>query len=159
MRTIPSRALLATAALAAMLLLGAAPAAAGADTTLDLTPLMSQGVNLAATLLSLVALWVGAKVRSYLGIRADNALGRRLDAVLLRAIEFGQARIEGAVKGKPVTVEVGSAVVKEALDFASRAAPDTLAHFGISQRRLAEMLWARLPGVEGEIPESVLPAL
>ena len=158
MLTIFLLALTVTLALALMLVLGAAPALVG-ETNVDLTPRVSQGVNIAAALLSLVALCVGARVRAYLGIRADNALGQRLDAVLLRAIDFGQARIEGAVKGKALTVDVGSAVVKEALDFTLRAAPDTLAHFGISRRRLAEMLWARLPGVEGEIPESLLPAL
>lgn len=117
---------------------------------IDLAPLMEAALTLLGTILSAVALWVGAAIRTKFKFAADFDAGQILDAAIHRGIDYARKTIIGA-DGK-MTVQVSNAIVALAVRYVVDKLPDTLRHFGLTEDKLREMILSRLDAIV-DIPE------
>jgi len=72
------------------------------------------------------------------------ALTLRVDQLLQRAVQFGVNAVAGAVDGKALSIDVGNAVLKEALAYAILHGGEMVQRFAGSPVDVAEKIWARL---------------
>jgi hypothetical protein len=121
-----------------------AAAAAGADTTIDLTAILYYVIDLAAAALFAVLSWAGGLLARKLKLEADSEVRRYLDEAIRRAIDYGVSRAREF--GKDLSeVDVRSEIVADAVDYLIPKIPDALKRFGITPDALADMVRARLP--------------
>ncbi|MCX2722629.1 inadl protein [Roseibium salinum] len=136
-------------AFAALMALCILPTAAyAADTTVDLTILTGNVLELVLTGLSAVALWLVRKgidaLRERTGLELDDQLKSRIDDALFQALQYGKSKVLTALQEQTLTVDVRNEVVKHAIDYAQASVPGALDYFDISPARLVDMLEARL---------------
>lgn len=79
---------------------------------------------------------------------------------VLRAIEngvsFGLNKVDGALAGKPLTVNLGSAVATQAVKYVMNLVPNAAKRLGLDEAALAKIAVAKLPGVEGHISDEAV---
>lgn len=117
----------------------------------DLTPL----VQLLVALLALVGSWALWRLGKRFGFELDDKARDLVSSVIERAVmaavqKHGQATMDGKLMFK---ASIESDIVRVAVEYLTRAIPDTLKRFGIDpgtedgKRRLRDMVQARLPGI------------
>jgi hypothetical protein len=135
------------AALAAVLLSIDPAFAQTAATGLDLSPVLTFGLQGASMLILLAAAWF-----IYGHVKDANAR-TALMGILEKGVSLGYNVVDGALKDKVVNVNVGSTIAAQALKYALQFGPDAIAHFGLTPASLAKMIWARLPAVDGQVSD------
>lgn len=138
--------------LAALAVGGSTPidAASTGSTIVDFAPLVQMVIAVAWLGLMIVGAWL-----VFRHVKNQDARSAILN-VLAAAASFGVNATKGALKDKPMTVDVASNVIATALRYAMAQAPQALAHFGFDEKTTARAILARLPGVEGEITDDTL---
>jgi hypothetical protein len=125
------------------------PAAAA---SVDLAPVVAPLVELAGAVISLIAvpafwkLWSWLASKAHLeGLKIDDQMRAVINQELMKAIGAGLAKVDGAIAGKPMPVDVKNRVINAAMKRAMQAVPDALDHFGLNDPKpLAAMIEARL---------------
>jgi hypothetical protein len=131
--------------LASVLVTGVAIAAE--TTTVTLQPLVDVGFQLAVAVAMAVvpffAGWIAVRINSVLGLKIDAQHRAVIEQGLVRAVNYG---IEFARTKLPTTtaVDVKSAVVAQAVNYAMASVPDALKHFDITPERLRTMIESRI---------------
>jgi hypothetical protein len=92
-----------------------------------------------------VFLWLVRSLPKQIG---DIITAMRLEQLLTRAVDYGIAAVDGAAKGKVLTVPVTNSVIAEAVNYAVRSAPALADRFADTLR--AKIL-ARL-SAQGVVP-------
>lgn len=116
--------------------------------TVDLSPVVSLATQILQPLLLTVATWfvarIGQAVTKHLGLKFEDAQRQVVNDALNNALSFGVTKIASQVGSDALKVDLKSAVVAHAANYAITAIPATLQHFGITPDRLKDMLTARL---------------
>lgn len=107
---------------------------------------LAVGGVLATALVAFLVVWVKRKT----GIEIDAAARQVIEGALQRAVEYGVQVAREKLGNHATAVEIRSEVLRAALDYAVKAAPDSLKHFGITPERIRDMLMARLSVFESE---------
>lgn len=126
---------------------GPAAAQTAAVTGVDLSPVLTFGLQGVGMVILLAAAWF-----IYGHVKDANAR-TALMSILEKGVSLGYNVVDGALKDKVVNVNVGSSVASQALKYALQYGPDAIAHFGLTPASLAKMIWARLPAVDGPVSE------
>ena len=115
---------------------------------------VAQGGQAIAWLLASVAMVMLRKLPPNIVAIFGNA---RVELLLNNAVGYGLNAVEGAVKGKVLTVDVGNEVLAKALQYAVDNAPGWLQAWAGGPDGLAKKIWARLNLGEGA-SDAALPA-
>jgi hypothetical protein len=115
---------------------------------------VSQAGQAIAWLLASVAMVMLRKLPANIVAIFGNA---RVELLLNNAIGYGLNAVEGAVKDKTLTVNVGNEVLAKALQYAVDNAPGWLQSWAGGPDGLAKKIWARLNLGEGA-SDAALPA-
>ena len=75
---------------------------------------------------------------------SEDVIRGYLDGALVKAVHFGKAEAEKLVGTINTKVEVEDRIVAFALEYAIKAVPDAISHFGITEDGLRSMITARL---------------
>ncbi|MCK7615167.1 inadl protein [Roseibium sediminicola] len=122
--------------------------AMAADTSVDLSGLVEPAAQIVVAVLGAFALWLARKAvdafQERTGLELDGQLKQKVDDALFNAVQFGKAKVLTKVKGRQVTFDVRSEVLRHAISYAQGAVPEALAYFDIDQARLYDLLEARL---------------
>lgn len=92
-------------------------------------------------LLAAAALWLIRKLPAQI---AAVLMTMRVDQLLEKAISYGINAVVGATKDRPLTVDVGNAVVKQALQYVVDHAPTYLVSWMGGAEAIRQMIIARL---------------
>ncbi len=92
-----------------------------------------------AALVLAAALWLVRQIPGEVGALLRT---KRVEQLLDRSIGYGINAVAGAAHGRTLSLDVGSAVLAEAVDYAIEHAPRLVAWAG--EDHLAEKIWARL---------------
>ena len=120
------------------------------ESGVDITPLLEAVLTILASVLSAVAVWVGAVIRTRFKFAADFDAGQILDSAIHRGIDYARKAIVGS-DGK-VTIQLNNAIVELAARYVIDKLPDTLKHFGIDETTIKQMILARLDAII-DVPE------
>lgn len=119
-------------------------------TSVDIAPLISAVAQLAIPIIGTV---IYALIQSR--IKDQDA-----KAAVLRAIEngvsFGMNKVDGALKGRPLSVNLGSSVATQAVKYVLDRVPDAAKRINLDAAGLAKIAVAKLPGVEGHISDEAV---
>ncbi|WP_441280495.1 hypothetical protein [Tardiphaga sp. 862_B3_N1_1] len=115
---------------------------------------VSQAGQAIAWLLASVAMVMLRKLPANIVAIFGNA---RVELLLNNAIGYGLNAVQGAVKDKALTVDVGNEVLAKALQYAVDNAPGWLQSWAGGPEGLAKKIWARLNLGEGA-SDAALPA-
>jgi hypothetical protein len=139
------------AALAAPVVLLLAVSAARADTLVALGHIWSglEPFIIAAlgALISAAAGWLVYLINKKLGLSIDDSLRDSLQTAAANAAGLVLAQVGNRLAG--VTLDVRSALVADAVNYVLEAAPDAVAHFGLTPEAVAQKVLALLPRVAG----------
>lgn len=127
----------------------ASPALAEPTTLIDAPTLAVIGQYLVVGLGMLVAAFVRSHVK-------NQATADALDRVLMNAVSWGFNMVPGALKGKALTVDMGSQVASHALKYALDIGAKEAGHFQLEAPDLAKRLLARIPGIDGQVSASIV---
>lgn len=105
---------------------------------------------LAAVIIAFLG-WVTETIRQKTGIQIDVLRSETLQAAITNGA--GKAVVLLGDRLKTVTIDVRSPVVKEAVDYVLRSAPEAVKHFGLSPDQLAEKIIAKLGVITASNPE------
>lgn len=145
-----------------LVLAGVAPALAQDTVTVPWGNWLADAAGLVVPTVPLIATGiVYLLAKSPLGMFVALGGKDRFEQIAEQAIHFGINSVRGAVKGKTLDIDTGTAVLNEALIYAIRHAPDFLRRmFGSDWvELLAEKIWSRLPlGEEVDKPDFSLIA-
>lgn len=99
------------------------------------------GAALGALVLAVLG-WLSVTIQRKTGIQIDFLRSETLQA----AITNGAGKLVMLLgdRLKDVSIDVKSAAVKEAVEYVFKAAPDAIAHFGLSPAQIAEKIIAKL---------------
>lgn len=117
---------------------------------LDFAPLVEAALSLLLAVLSALAYWVGAVVRTRFKFAADFDAGQILDTAIHRGIDYARKAIIGA-DGK-MTIQVSNAIVAIAARYVMDKLPETIQHFGFTEDKVRELILARLDTIV-DIPD------
>lgn len=116
--------------------------------------ILSQLMLAAGTIIAFVLAWAVRYVPAALRGYADKQRIAQVEQLLERALGWGVGSVKGAVEGKSLSVDVGSKVVAEALQYAVDNGPGWLIGWMGGIDGVREKLLARLPITEAAtIPE------
>lgn len=136
-------------ALAAPALLLLAAGVAYADTTVvvgDLwTGVVPYIVAAVGALISAAVGWLIVLVNKKLGISIDDSMRNSLQTAATNAAGLVLAQLGNQLSG--VKVDVKNQLVADAVNYVIRAAPDAVAHFGLTPDLIAQKIVALLPQV------------
>ena len=111
---------------------------------IDLRPLIDKIlVPIVLPLLSSLGVWGLWKLIALTGLKIDDTQRAVVQSGLQYAINYASTKIASSTPDK-IPVNVKSAVVAEAAQYALAHIPDALAHFAIDPAKLATMIEARL---------------
>lgn len=91
------------------------------------------------TLVPALIKWLLAKVKLD-GLLSDDVIRTYLNDVLDKAINLAKAK----VAEQKITINVDNAIAAFVLDYLQKHVPDALAHFGLTEAKVQEMVKARL---------------
>jgi len=110
-----------------------------------LSALLASGREVVVGLALAAIAWLVRKLPAQVG---DIITAMRLEQLLTRAVDYGIAAVDGAAKGKVLTVPITNSVIAEALNYAVKSAPALADRFADTLR--AKIL-ARL-SAQGIVP-------
>lgn len=123
-------------------------------TTIDLSPMLTLGVQAVSLVVLLVGVWF---IYSHTTNQDQRAA---LTGILEKAVGFGLNAVAGATANKNLNINLGTStaamVAATALKYAQQFGPQAIAHFGLDEKSVAKMIVARLPGVDGTIDDTTL---
>ncbi len=141
--------LLSFVSVGAVLLVAIAPAVA-ADTTVDLTPVYNQIIEVATPLIggALVALigWLAAILKKKTGIEIDAKHRDTLHSALMTGVTAALTEVGTKLPG---TVDVRSIMIARGISWARQAAGDAIQHFGVTDDQLETLAAAKVAQVLG----------
>ncbi len=125
----------------------------------DLAPLVDIVLQTAAAILMVVATWATAKLKKKFDIDIDASKGGILDNAINKGVDYARGFIVG--NDGRVNLHVKNLMVGMAINYIKGKVPETLAHFGLDDQSLAEMVEARLnPKIETEpVPDGSTPGV
>lgn len=125
-----------------------------ADTTVSLSPIINQLVEIGVLVLTGVVTWAVARVQSYIrkniGLTIDDKTRTLLEAAIDNGIAYAAKKIE--VEGAGLTVDAKNAQVAAAANYVVAHAPDALKHFGVTPEALTRKIIAQLPSDAPTVP-------
>jgi hypothetical protein len=89
----------------------------------------------------------------------DERARRIVLAAIDNGVSAGMNSVDGALKGHPLNVALGSAVAAQAVKYAQATVPDALAHLGLDTAHITKIAVAKLPGVDGAIGDDALKSI
>lgn len=123
------------------------------DTVANLAP----AVDAVAKLLIAI---IGSIAYGFIQSRVKDADARKMIlAAVENAVAYGANRVDGALKDHPLNVQTGSAVVAHAIAYMQQTVPDALKRLGFDDVHLAKLVVAKLPGVDGAIPDAAITGI
>lgn len=139
------------AALAAPVLLVLAASAARAEALVAVgeiwAGLVPYIVAALGALTSAAVGWLVYLVNKKLGLSIDDSLRDSLQTAAANAAGLVIAQLGSRLSG--MTLDVRSAPVADAVNYVLKAAPDAVAHFGLTPEAVAQKILALLPRVAG----------
>lgn len=111
----------------------------------DLSPLIQQVLELLLAVGSVLALWLGWKLKTWLGLKEDSEIRTYLDLALQNGIAYGIEKAKAAGQDWKVSVHVKDEAVAHAANYVVSRVPDALKRFGITPLALQDLIKARLP--------------
>lgn len=96
----------------------------------------------------LIAALVGfltVKLNKWLGLNIEAKHREALQLALKNGALAGLSKVQSMSANS--TIDVKSEIIAQALVYASKSAPDAIAHFGLTPQRLREMIEAKLPAI------------
>lgn len=136
---------LALVTLVAPLLIAGAALAADGSTILDFTPILSMAIEVLTPVIAALVSWLVYRLLALIGLRVDAERREVVDQVLARAVAYGLEQTRYMKGQMNLSVDVKREAIAFGAQYAMDSAPQALAHFGITPKRLAEMIEARLP--------------
>lgn len=124
---------------------------------MDLTILFDNLVPLVFAVLSPVAIWLSGKVADMLKVEKDSKVRDYLSEALDMGIAYAERRVS-AYNTKVTDIDFGNEVVRDVVEYVTRAVPDALTHFNITPGRLEDMVEARL-GVRRQLADAIQEAV
>ncbi|AXS39286.1 hypothetical protein [Breoghania sp. L-A4] len=131
------------AAVAALCLIATVPASAATDGLIDFSPLIEPAFAVLGSALVATGGYLVTRIARALNLNIDAQQRSVIDQALYQAVGYGQSWARDALAGG-VRINVQSAIIEHAAEYAIVAVPQALAHFGIDRDRLMDMLEARL---------------
>lgn len=119
-------------------------------TAIDVAPLVSAIAQLAIPAIGTV---IYALLQSHL---KDQAAKDTVLKAIKNGVSFGLNKVDGALAGKPLNVQLGSSVATQAVKYAMALVPDAAKRLGLNEASLAKIAVAKLPGVEGHISDEAI---
>lgn len=107
-----------------------------------LNPWLQTILGIMGTVVTIVSAWGLAIFSKKTGIQIDQAHQQTLQTALTNAAGLLVSKGVSAAEG--VTFDVRSPEIKQALNYLNSAAPDAIAHFGLSANDLIEKLLAKI---------------
>ncbi len=98
-------------------------------------------------LISAAVGWLVYLVNRKLGLSIDDSLRDSLQTAAANAAGLVLAQLGSRLSG--MTLDVRSAPVADAVNYVLKAAPDAVAHFGLTPEAVAQKILALLPRVAG----------
>lgn len=114
------------------------------QTVVDISSLVTTALQLIGLPIATFLVWGFWKGVGLLGLKVDDSVRAVIDQGLQKAIGYGVTQVQSYAAGRPITIDVKNALVKEAADFAQDHIADALAHFSITPAMLNDMLESRL---------------
>lgn len=130
-------------------LLASAPAWAQAAAPIDGVVVVPWGEIVAGVVVGWGG-WLAAKILAFVPLQW------RTNQLLVAAVQWGVNATPGAVKGKALTLDVGSEVVERALEYAISRAPDLIERLG-GKHAVRPMVIARLDFDEASDARALIP--
>lgn len=115
---------------------------------ISLSPIMTMLVEVLTIVLLALGGFAVNKVREKFGIEAESDVALALHAGIDRAIHFAMQKV--AERGESITVNVQNEIVANATKYIVDNFPGTLARFGLTEQRIADLVLAHLPFLPGE---------
>jgi len=128
-------------------------------TSIDLSPLFEQLIQLLAAVLLGVGLWAARRLLRWLETNAYTAQivrDRQLEQVMEKAVRgaVGYAEEWAYQLGKDrARVDVRNEMAREAVRYVLHSVPAAVTHFGLTRERVAQLVYSRLPTPNGAAPE------
>lgn len=119
-------------------------------TTYDFTSIVTALAQLAIPMIGTV---IYGLLQSHL---KDQAAKDTVLKAIENGVSFGLNKVDGALAGRPLTVQLGSSVATQAVKYAMALVPDAAKRLGLNEASLAKIAVARLPGVEGHISDEAI---
>lgn len=119
---------------------------------IDYAPLVEYVTGILFAVLIAVGAWAAKKIGDKFGLEADSQLRYLVNEAIFNAISFAEQRL--AESGRKYTRETEREFVANIVNYVINAIPETLAHFGIDEQRLVEMVESRLNHVEYDDEDS-----
>lgn len=116
--------------------------------TIDAMPWLTLGLQGLGVVIMVAVMWF-----VYGHVKDQNARNAFLN-IAGQALSFGLNTVANATKDKTLSVNVGSSVVANALNFLQTYGPQAMARFGINEKDAVKMLWSRLPSVDGTVTDA-----
>lgn len=136
-------------ALAAPVFLLLAATGACADTTINVADIWNgiapYLVAAIGALISAALGWLIALINRKLGISIDDSMRASLQTAATNAAGLVLNQLGNSLQGKKI--DVGNQFVADAVNYVLKAAPDAVAHFGLTPEAIAEKILALLPQV------------
>ncbi|WP_424630048.1 hypothetical protein [Bradyrhizobium sp. SYSU BS000235] len=148
------------AALCAAVLCVAVSSAARADTTIAVGDIWSDVVPyivaaIGAVITFLVG-WVLNLLKTKLGVSIDDSMRASLQTAATNAAGLVLNQLGNQLQG--VKVDVKSALIADAVNYVIKAAPDAIAHFGLTPDAIAQKILALLPQVANTTTTAATPS-
>jgi hypothetical protein len=137
------------AALCAVLFTAAFVSSAMADTTIAVgdiwTGVMPYIVAAIGAVITFLVGWVLNLLKTKLGVSIDDSMRASLQTAAANAAGLVLNSLGNQLSG--VKIDVGNQFVADAVNYVIKAAPDAVAHFGLTPDEIAQKILALLPQV------------
>lgn len=140
--------------LAAVLVIGAAPAWANTDSTVSLAPIVDLAapyiVSIIGALVAGLLGWLSKRLNDWLGVEIEGRHREALHSAALTGLERAVSAMRA--RGEQISFDLKSPVIAEAVDWVlTKGAPDAVARFGLSPADVEAIVRAKLLRVSGEV--------
>lgn len=133
-----------------------------ADTTTSVdiggfwTALLPYIASAVGGLITFLVGWVLVLVKSKLGLSIDDSMRASQQTAATNATGLVLNKLGNTLNGK--TVDVGNVLVADAVNYVMKAAPDAIAHFGLTPDAIAQKILALLPQVANTTITATTPS-
>ncbi len=121
--------------------------------TVDIAPLVKAFADAAIPVIGMLIYYL------LQGHLKDTAARTAVLGAIENGVQFGMNKVDGALAGKPLNVQIGSDVAAHAVRYALDLVPDAAKRLDLSPTKLAKIAVAKLPGVEGAIGSDVIAGI
>lgn len=140
--------------LAAVLMVGAAPAWANTDSSVSLAPIVDLAapyiVSIIGALVAGLLGWLSKRLNDWLGIEIEGRHREALHSAALTGLERAVSAMR--TRGEQISFDLKSPVIAEAVDWVlTKGAPDAVARFSLSPADVEAVVRAKVLRVVGEV--------